>query len=430
MERKGIYRREFIENQKQKWKGKVLLKNGAPAWMVAFLSSLFVITLFLLVYYLEYTRRIDVSGEIITYPHSINIYSPMQGYVKKAYVALGDKVNKGDPLYEVSVARMTLSGNVNAERKEALDKQIANIDSIITKLKKSKKITILNLQSQLEQYVESHEETKKLVASAREGVKNMRAGMASYEEYRKKGLITKDQLNNQRFLFYQQQNGYQGLNSQSIQEGLQISKLQSEILTQSSEYENKIAEYEYQLHDLKRKIIEYDADDTTIVSAQITGLVESLSVTPGQMVNVGSSLAQIRPTTDVKYYLVIWVPNNSLPYIKQGDSINIRYDAFPSEKFGQFPGKIESISSIPVSNQEISEYNIPALNNNGMVKDNYYKVLVAVKNTEFSDKGKEMHLSSGLKANAIVFLEERPLYQWMFVPFYGIKNSVTGKIDE
>ncbi|WP_431224834.1 HlyD family secretion protein [Serratia sp. L9] len=430
MERKGIFRPEVIENQKQKWKGKVLLKKGAPAWLIAVLSSLFVVVLCFLAYYFEYTRRVDVSGEVITYPHSINIYTPTQGYVKKSYVQIGDKVKQGDPLYEISTSRITRSGDLTAKRKTALEDQIASIESIISKLKNSKEVTLLNLKGQLGQYIFSHEDTKKLVASAREGVEHMRAGMSSYEKYREKGLITKDQLNNQRFLFYQQQNGFQGLNSQSIQEELQISTIRSDILTQSASFDNQISEYEYQLSELKRKIVESDAEDAIIISAQITGVVESLSVTDGQMVNNGASLAKIRPTEDVKYYLVIWLPNNSLPYIKKGDSVNIRYDAFPSEKFGQFPGRVNSISSIPVTNQEISEFNIPAVNNNGVVMDNYYKVLIAMKETEISDKGKQMNLSSGLKAHVIVFLESRPLYQWMFVPFYGIKNSVSGKIDE
>lgn len=430
MERKGIFRREVIENQKQKWKGKVLLKKGAPAWMIAVLSSLFIITLCFLVYHFEYTRRIDVSGEVITYPHPINIHTPTQGYVKKSYVRIGDSVKQGDPLYEISTSRMTNSGDLSIKRKTALEDQIASIESIMSKLKNSKEVTSLNLKGQLGQYIFSHKDTKKLVASAREGVEHMRAGVASYEKYRDKGLITKDQLNNQRNLFYQQQTGLQGLNSQRIQEELQISKLKSEIFTQSANYDNQISEYENKLSDLKRKIVESDAEDTNIISAQITGIVESLSVTDGQMVNAGSSLAKIRPTKNVKYYLMIWLPNNSLPYIQKGDSVNIRYDAFPSEKFGQFLGLVDSISNIPVTNQEISEYNIPAVNNNGVVMDNYYKVLIKMKETEFSDKDKQMNLSSGLKAHVIVFLETRPLYQWMFVPFYGIKNSISGKIDE
>ncbi|HHG1773342.1 TPA: hypothetical protein ACPUQS_004826, partial [Klebsiella pneumoniae] len=48
----------------------------------------------------------------------------------------------------------------------------------------------------------------------------------------------------------------------------------------------------------------------------------------------------------------------------------------------------------------------------------------------FSYNGKTLYLSNGLKAEAVVFLEERPLYMWMFTPFYKISQSVSGPINE
>ena len=48
----------------------------------------------------------------------------------------------------------------------------------------------------------------------------------------------------------------------------------------------------------------------------------------------------------------------------------------------------------------------------------------------FSYNGKTLYLYNGLKAEAVVFLEERPLYMWMFTPFYKISQSVSGPINE
>ncbi|WP_241787617.1 hypothetical protein, partial [Klebsiella pneumoniae] len=39
-------------------------------------------------------------------------------------------------------------------------------------------------------------------------------------------------------------------------------------------------------------------------------------------------------------------------------------------------------------------------------------------------------LSNGLKARAVVFLEKRPLYMWMFTPFYKMSQSVSGPIHD
>jgi len=430
MNRKGIFRKEALENKKQQWEGKALLLAGASPWLISLISLGFIIFICGFLYFCDYSRRIDVSGEVITLPHSVNIYAPQQGYITKTYVKVGDEIKKGEPIYAIDLSHTTSSGNVSAETKIALEKQVINLEAITKHLKQNRHVTAKNLRSQLRKYTESNKETRKLVESSRQGVESMRKGLKNYEEYLTRGLINKDQLTNQRSLFYQQQSSYQNLNSQAIQEELQVAKIESDLLTQIAEINNQISQNEYQLNDLRRRMIESDAGETVIVSAKSDGVVESLSVTSGQMVSSGHSLAQILPVKDIKYYLLLWLPSSSLPYIKTGDAINIRYDAFPSEKFGQFPGTIDLISKLPASKQELGQYSMALTDPRGELTDNYYKVLVSINRTDFSDKGKMMYLSHGLKARAIVFLEKRPLYQWMFTPFYNIKDSVTGPVDE
>ncbi|MDV0335035.1 HlyD family secretion protein, partial [Klebsiella grimontii] len=55
---------------------------------------------------------------------------------------------------------------------------------------------------------------------------------------------------------------------------------------------------------------------------------------------------------------------------------------------------------------------------------------IKIEKTNFIYRNKVLKLSNGLKAQAIVFLEERPLYMWMFTPFYKINQSVSGPINE
>lgn len=429
MNRKNIFRTEIIESQRQKWVGKALLISGLSYKWVTILCFSFVFIIVFSMYYFEYSRRIDVSGEIITLPHSVNVFSPRQGYITRAHVTVGDIVKKGDPLYELDVARITSSGNIYSATQDSIKNQIKNLNEIAVTLKKNKDNTINALNKQIISYQSSHNETLKLVSSAKYGVKKMEDSLNSYEEYLKKGLITKDQLNYQRSLFQQQQSSLQSLNSQKIQEEIQLAQLQSDKNTRAADYDNQILQNESQINELQRQLAESEADNNLIISAKIDGLVESLSVTPGQMVEKGSSLAQIKPIYNVEYYLVLWLPNNSLPYVKIGDRVNIRYDAFPSDKFGQFPGIISSISSVPASPQEMSAYGSGALlaQQQGNA---YYKVMVSIKNITFSDKGKKLKISNGLQAKTIVFLDKKPLYKWAVAPLYDIKNSVVGPISE
>jgi len=424
--KKSIFRTDAIDYQRQKWVGKALLLSKIPAVVITGFCFLFVITLALAMIFFDYSRRIDVEGEIITLPHSVNIYSPQQGYIINRFVQAGDKVKKGEALYELDVSRTTSSGNVSNAAIGAVRAQIENLQQVITRLKANKASTLQNLQAQIDEYAAAHKETQKLVTSVREGVRKMNQSLNDYEQHLKKGLITQDQLNYQRAQALSQQSAWQGLNNQSIQESVQLSQLRSDKLTRAADFDNQITQSESQVNDLERQLAEYKASSSIIISSRTDGIVESLSVTPGQMVEASASLAQIKPTENVRYYLQLWLPDNSVPYVKKGDGINIRYNAFPSDKFGQFPGKIDSISLIPATPQEITSYS----SGTQLAKGSYYKALVSISATEFSDKGKKLQISSGLQAKAIVFLEKKPLYQWAIAPINKIKNSVSGYVDE
>ncbi|HCI6612165.1 TPA: HlyD family secretion protein, partial [Klebsiella pneumoniae] len=377
----------------------------------------------------KFTQRIDVKGEVITLPHSINVFSPQQGFIIKQYVKIGDLVKKNQPLYEIDVSRNTSSGNVSAAQVESINEKIYNSEEIIKKLVHNKKQTLNALNEQLKTSTDSLKVTIRMLQNTQAGLKKMHDNLASYDKYLSDGLITKDQYNYQHSLYFQQQSAYQSLVSQKMQLESQITQLNSDKVTKAADFDNQISSQYNQTNDYKNQLIESNANGNLIVKATADGRIESLSATQGQTVDNGSSLAQIKPIGNVEYYLILWLPNNSIPYLKIGDSINIRYDAFPADKFGQFPGEIISISSMPASRQEMSEYtNV----NNGSTQQELalYKAIVKIKDKEFSYKGKTLSLSNGLKAQAVVFLEERPLYMWMFTPIYKISQSVSGPVND
>ncbi|HEP1897394.1 TPA: HlyD family secretion protein [Kluyvera cryocrescens] len=425
----NLYRREAIEYKKNHWQGKALLLAGLPAWLIMLLSAIFLMMLIATVTFCSFTQRIDVRGEVITLPHSINIFSPQQGSVINQFVSIGDLVEKDAPLYEIDISRNTSSGNVSAAQVGVINEKILNSQGIIEKLTRNKSETVSAIEVQLKTATESLKETNRMLTNTQTGLKKMHDNLSSYDGYLKKGYITKDQYNYQHSLYFQQQSAYQSLVSQKMQLESQLTQLNSDKITKAADFDNQILTQNNQTNDYRNQLVESNANGNLIIKAMTAGRIESLSVTKGQMVDNGSSLAQIKPTGDIEYYLILWLPNNAIPYVKPGDTINIRYDAFPSDKFGQFPGQVMSISSMPASRQEMSEYtNV----NNGAVQQELalYKALIKIKNKEFEYNGKNLKLSDGLKAQAIVFLEKRPLYMWMFTPFYKMTQSVSGPLDD
>ncbi|MFA3734047.1 HlyD family secretion protein [Klebsiella pneumoniae] len=424
-----LYRKEAIEYKRVYWKGKALLLAGMPTWLIIVLSLLFLGLLISAMIFCSFTQRIDVNGEVITLPNSVNVYAPQQGFIVSQYVKVGDLVKKGQPLYEIDISRDTTTGNVSSVQIEVNKEKIANAEEIINKLSQNKQETLSSIEKQLKANKESLKEINRLLANALAGLKKMHDNLSSYDSYLRDGLITKDQYNYQHSLYFQQQSTYQSLVSQKMQLESQITQYNSDKITKIADFDNQITAQQNQINDFKNQLVESNAKGNAIIKATTEGRIESLSVTKGQMVDNGSSLAQIKPTGNIEYYLILWLPNNSIPYVKPGDVINIRYDAFPSDKFGQFPGEVISISSVPAARQEMSEYTNVS-NGTNQQELALYKTIVKIKNKTFSYNGKTLKLSNGLKARAVVFLEKRPLYMWMFTPFYKMSQSVSGPIHD
>lgn len=427
MEQRPLFRQEAVDHLKTRWLGQALLISRYPLWVVVAATAFFIAVLLLAAVFGDYTRRMNVSGEVTSLPRAVNIFSPGQGFISHIWKQAGEPVSKGDFLYQIDISRITRSGNVSENIIHATREQTQIIEGIIHKLEQNKATALAQMQEQLAQYQRAYRDAKVSVDSARKGMEEMRATMQSYADYKKRGLITNDQHTNQRYLYYQQQSVYQNLNAQLIQQGLQITALKGDMITRTADFDNQISTHRYELSDLQRRLAEMDATGTLLVSAPAEGKVESMSVTLGQMVNAGDSLAQIVPAESKGYFLILWLPNSSVPYVKPGDRINIRYDAFPYEKFGQFAGSILSVSSVPVSPQELSSYsNSPRVQQSASAEP-FYKAIIDI---SVDPRARALALTTGMKAQATVFMERRPLYQWMLSPFYDIYSSLTGPIHD
>ncbi|EIY5616268.1 HlyD family secretion protein [Salmonella enterica] len=424
-----MFRQEALDNRKMKWRGRAILLPGMPLWLTMLGSIAFITAFLTFVIAGTYSRRVNVSGEVTTWPRAVNIYSGVQGFIVRQFVHEGQSIKKGDPIYQIDVSKSTRSGVVTDNQRRDIENQLVRVDNIISRLAESKKITLNTLEKQRLQYSDAFRLSSDIIRQAAEGIKIMKNNMENYRNYQSKGLITQDQLTNQVALYYQQQNNLLSLSGQNEQNALQITSLESQIQTQAADFDNRIYQMELQRYELQKELVDTDVGGEIIIRALSDGKVDSLSVTVGQMVNAGDSLLQVIPENIENYYLIIWIPNDAVPYISAGDKVNIRYEAFPAEKFGQFSATVKTISRTPASTQEMLTYKGAPQNTLG-ISVPWYKVIVKPEKQIISYDGKSLPLENGMKAESTLFLEKRRIYQWMLSPFYDMKHSATGPIDE
>jgi len=404
-----------------------MLLKGAPVWLSLIVTFFFIIAFFSLIICGSFTRRINVAGEVTTFPRPGNVYSPASGYIAKQYVNAGDFVKKGDSIYLVDTTKFSLDGTVDTQKKIEIKSQINRINDIVNHMHEKKMIVLQELSNQKKQYENALIYSSSLLKDAQEGMKIFKRNMTSYELYQHKGLINKEQLNNQVAMYYQQQSNVLSLSSQNKQNMIEVGEMESKMHIQSVEMDNEIYQMELKRIELQKELIGAEADNSTLIKSASDGVIDSMNITRGQMVHSGDSLLQIIPSDAKTFYIVIWVPNGAIPYITSGMNVNIRYEAFPAQKFGQFPGKIITLSKTPATQQEILTYHSAPVRSQSENLP-YFKVIIEPLNQKIFFEKKMLPLQNGMKAEITLFLEKRKIYQWMATPFYDMKNSISGQV--
>jgi membrane fusion protein len=425
-EGKPLFRKEAIEYQKTRWLGNALLIGSVQAWVILSCAIVVLLIFALFICFAQYTRRINVSGEVISDPHATNLLAPQQGFVTSIFFRPGQYVKKGSALVELDVSRNNQTGNVSQESVQAINQQLHSLKDIMSKLEQNKQSSLQSLNHQLKQQQIAQQQSIKIFNSAKRGESDMQKMANDYAQYLKQGLVNREQVNQLKYLYYEQQMSTENQNSKISQQNIQINEIQKEILVKSKDYDNQILQYQVQYNDLIRQLSEVKASDVLVIKAPRDGFLENMPVSPGQMVSQGDNLAQLSANQHANFVVVLWLPNNSIPYIQLGDQVNLRYEAFPYEKFGQFAGKIKSISHVPASDQELSQYGSAPKQGHA----SFYKVLVQPAQHQLLWQGRKISLAAGMQAQSTVFLESRPLYQWMIAPLYKIKTSVGGAVHE
>ncbi|WP_155930793.1 HlyD family secretion protein [Mannheimia varigena] len=411
-----MFRQEVIECQSKKWKSSAVLFSRVPA-LVVFSISFFIFTAFILfIVFGNYTRRETVVGELVMQSHPILLSAPKSGYISESYIQPHQQVKKGEPLFKITLDRITHSGNINVNSILSLKSQIQATEQAIMALQKNKTETIASLEKQIKNTLKIYQDKQSYLVEIEKSMNDYADLVKRYEKLLKVGHSSHDEVNIQKSRYFQQKSMFNELKQELIQLKSSQLNLENEIETRKTEFDNQIIRYQMQKSDLSIRLMEFESVSEIIVNASVDGKIESTSVTIGQIIKENDPLAQILPQNKGDYQLVMWVPNSAISFIKQGDEVNIRYEAFPFEKFGQFKGKITSISTLPASLQELSFYkNLPVNLEQGIP---LYKILIELVDQSVKYHDTTLYFMSGMKAEATLFLEKRKLYEWILFPMY------------
>jgi hemolysin D len=322
--------------------------------------------------------------------------------------SLRGKFDNGEALPDSVRAReeAVLSADLSqlADTLRALDKQIAQKQATLQRLRMS-----IAYQTTLIDTLTEHVATRQQAIDLRVGTK-INLYDAKEELQRSQSSLASDQ-------------------GQLIETDAAIGELQSEKTKALSQF---IAENENKAEEASRK-----ADEacqalakatsrlaSTKLYAPIDGVVQQLSVTTfGQVVGAGQQLATVTPT-DGALQVEALVANMDIGFVRIGQDVAVKLDAFPFTRFGTLHGKVVAIAAAAVDEQQAKRSlanattpgNAPESAAPGQAQSFVFPVTVAIDQTAMRVDGVTIPLTAGMTASVDIKTESRRVIDYLLSP--------------
>jgi membrane fusion protein len=411
----SLFRQEVIKAKQQQWMGEILLARPIS---LAFLTATALVIAIVLLSFLawgEFTRKEHVIGRIVLTQGLAKVYSPVVGTVVQKLVNEGQVVKKGQPLYVISVERMTSKGDTQiaigeeiAHKRQSLQAQLATQRRVYAEEEASLRKKIDDLQNQLVHLRgEIATQSKRLAINA--------ASLARFRELSASNFISPSQLAEREQDNLEQQSRLQALQRTEISVSTDIATATSELKNAPLNARNQLANIERGISSVEQENFENEARREITVTALQDGQVTAVLSEIGQTVTPNAPMLTLLPSNP-HFEAHLYVASRAVGFMQEGAQVQMRYEAFPYQKFGQYRGVIKSISRAALSPSELQLLNSPP--------ETLYRVTVALDQQYVIAYGQQLHLQDGMQLEADVLLDKRKLYEWVLEPFY----SLTGKM--
>jgi membrane fusion protein len=416
----GLFRKEVLESRRTSWLGAISLAQPLNAWLLSGVAGIVAIAVVLFLCIGTYTRRSGVAGQLVPTRGLATMASPASGVIDRLDVAEGDFVTAGQMLGQISVPRATLAaGDTTAALQQRLQQRQVGLKS--------------GRSAQLRQFDAQATGLRTQLATARRELVQLQAGvdarLRQVEIYRQ-NIERLQQLQKDKFVSVLDVNQYRATEleyasemevwkRQAVSTERQIDQLQQALRELPWQRQATEATYQREIAQLEQERLEVEANGALVVNAPVAGIVATQTVKVGQAVQAGQALLSLLPA-DSQLQAELLVPSRAIGFVEPGNKVQLRYQAYPYQKFGHHDGRVERISRSALSSGELG-----ALIGDASQGEPFYQVTVALARQNVMAYGKQELLKPGMLLDADILGEKRRLIEWVFEPLYSVRGKVS-----
>lgn len=427
-----LFRPAAVNARQTKWLGEIVLIRPLSFSIVTGFALLFAALVAAFAVFGTYTRRSTVSGQLIPDTGLIKVYVPQPGIVLEKHVVEGAPVRQGQVLYVLSSERWS---STRGETQAAVSKQA----ELRKRSLEDERTKTLPLQQQEGELLARH------ISSLRDEVRNLdaqigsqrlraRLGVEAEARYRNmlaRGAMSRDELQRKQADMLDQQSRLKDLERDRIAVKRDLESKQDALDGLALKQANLVAQIDRNITGAEQELTESEAKRRLVITAPVDGTATTAIADVGQAVDVNRALVFIVPG-GARLQAHLYVPSRAMGFIRTGDRVLIRYQAYPYQKFGHHQGTVAAVSKTALPASELTGAGGLATGGNSAANganpaaggEPMYRVTVDLAAQAIPVYGKPQPLQAGMQLDADLLQDTRPLYEWVLDPLY----SLTGKL--
>ena len=399
-----LFRSEAVEHRQRDWLGSIQLVRPVS---LALLTTFVVIVAAAVAAYLvwgEYTRKARVSGYLVPDRGLIRLMAPQTATVVENHVAEGRTVRQGDVLFVLAIGQSTSSGDAQTAIQSSLASRERSLQDAVRQRG-------LLEQNQLAAHVADLQRERLALAQK---------ALARLESLRNDNFVSFAQVQTKTEEILGLKAQLQALERQRGTQLREIASLEAQRRELPLKAQAARGEIDRDLAAVAQLSAENEARQRLVVRAPQDGVVTSVLADTGQAVTPGVALASLLPA-DARLQAHLFAPSSAVGFVRSHQAVQLRYQAFPYQKFGHQAGEVIQVARSPLQAAELAGLPLQGAAASG---EPLYRITVALDQQTVAAYGQAQALSPGMQLEADVLLDRRRLIEWLFEPVLGIASRV------
>ncbi len=381
-----------------------------------------------LLVYGQYTKRARVMGVLAPERGVIKVIPPQAGLIVARHVNEGDRVKAGDKLFTLSLERVTQNANQASAsgsgaallesfkaRKNNLTLERSNQTALAAQQRQQLSASITNGELELTQL-------RREITTQTSRVKSVEGQVAKLQALADQKFVSEMALQQKSDELLDQQSRLLSLERALGERNRALVTLRGEFEQLGLKNERERAAIDRSVMELDQATITTEAQREIIITAPQAGTIATVQAEPGQIATGQPLLAILPDGAQLQAHL--FAPSASVGFVAPGQTVRLRYAAYPYQKFGQHQGQVIAVTRVPFGAQELPANLGQTVMAAAQMGEGLYRITVGLNEQTILAYGQQQVLVAGLQLEADVLQETRSLLEWLFEPLFSIQGRV------